>query len=339
MRAMVFGASGFLGSAISAHLAGEGWEVVTVSRSGTSPHGRSLRGDVTLPDFGLSSADLGDLTSSVTHIVSCFGSVDWTAGPQTAVDLHYAGTQNVLRFGHACRGLERVVHVSSILALGRARGTVGNRDLYLNQRFRNWYEYGKYLAERCTREAGDLPRRSVRLGPLLGVGESGPPDVRHGLLAVLPLLLRGYPIHLAGGGDFPCYVGEVHAAAAVVFQALTTAGEEDLTWTWYDPRRPSLAEVLIQLCQPWGLYPRIADARLLNSLLAVGGARRLGAPRGMTAYTQPWMTIDERVLDALPGGSAIFEADYIGATGEAIRDAIHRGDGAGMPSRAHLHAR
>jgi nucleoside-diphosphate-sugar epimerase len=260
---------------------------------------------------------LDRVRAETTHIVTCFGSVDWGAGPATAVDVHTAGTRNVLRLARSCARLAGLVHVSSLLALGRCEGTVGNRELYVGQRFRNWYEYGKYAAEALVR-ASATPSTILRFGPLLGPDPSGAGlDTRHGLLAAVPILAQGYPVHLAKGGDFPCYTGDVDAAARLVARAvaLPAAGS---TWTWFDPQLPSLAFVLHALCRPLGVVPRIVDAPLVGWLQRVA-AGRIGVPPALLDYTAPWFDLDHAVLDELPGGLPDCRQGYLQATGRALR--------------------
>lgn len=315
-RALVIGGSGFLGAAIATALEREGLEVVCLSRSGSARAGRGVAGDVRLPDLGLDRSASAGVRDGLTHVVSCFGSVDWSSGPRLA-ELHLEGTRNALRFAAACPRLERLVHVSSVLALGRARGVQDNTRLDVGQRFRTWYEFAKFVAEREVRGAESVPRRVVRFGPILGVGDDGAPSAEFGLTAAVPLLLRGYPVHLAGRGRFPCYVGEVTAAGRVAARAALDEGSP-ATWTWYDARRPTLASVLTAVCSAWGVVPRIVDLR------AWGRASRLlagplGAPEPLLQYAEPWAEIDPAVLDELPSDLPACPAAYLEATGAALR--------------------
>jgi nucleoside-diphosphate-sugar epimerase len=318
MRALVVGGTGFIGSTVVRALADDGVDVVTLSRSGEAFAGDGVRGDVRAPELGLSRADAAELRSTVTHVISCFGSVDWHSGPRLATELHQHGTRAVMRFAESCPGLERFVHLSSVLALGRAEGPVTD-ELELGQSFRNWYEYGKYLAEREVRAAGSLPWRCVRVGGVLGPGRDVPPSTHHGMLAVVPFLVRGYPIHLAGHGRFPCYVCDAETAGAVIARAATEDGHGDV-WTWFDDTLPALADVLVALCSAWAAVPRIVDLPLLAPLgrLAAG---RLGMPSELLEYIDPWTEIAPEVLAALPPDLPRCPDGYVQATGEALRRA------------------
>ena len=316
MRALVVGGTGFVGSAVVRAFDEMGADVVTMSRSGGAFAGTGVRGDVQAHQLGLDPADAEDLRATVTHVVSCFGSVDWGSGPRLATELHQGGTRALLRFLETCPHIERFVHLSSVLVLGRATGRV-TTELELGQSFRNWYEYGKYLAEREVRSNERIPWRAVRLGPILGPGRDVAPDGRHGLPAVLPYLLRGYPIHLAAHGRFPCYACDAATAGEVLARAALDDGNEEV-WTWFDHANPSLADVLTGLCDAWGVVPRIADIPPLRALGRIA-IERLGAPRELLDYSEPWADVPADVLSALPEDLPRCPAGYVEATGEALR--------------------
>lgn len=316
MRVLVVGGSGFVGAEVATALEAAGADVVSLSRSGTAYAGEGLAGDARAPDLGLGGAELDDLMASVTHVVSAFGSVDWDSGPRIA-ELHETGTRNVLALAARLPRLERLVHVSSVLALGRASGTMGNDDLDVGQTFRSWYDHAKFVAERTVRDDRSVPWRVLRLGPVLGIGAAGSPSAHAGILSALPPLLRGYPVHIAERGKFPCYPTDAKAAAEVVRRALLEPGDGD-AWTWYDPRSPTLGEVLVGLCAAWGVLPRVVTSRpwgAASQLLA----RSFGAPDVLISYAEPWVELRADVLDAIPGELPACEPGYVEATGQALR--------------------
>jgi nucleoside-diphosphate-sugar epimerase len=316
MKVLVVGAGGVVGSAVSRNLASQGAEVLALSRTGTGGVGTALAGDVRVGGLGLDRRRTEQVLDGLTHVVSCFGAVDWGAGPRDALATHRDGTRNVLDLAARAPALERVVHVSSVLALGRPPRRVGNADLDVGQRFRNWYEYGKFLAEREARARETVQVRVVRLGGILGADETFARTATSGLAAALPSLLRGYPIHLRDGGWFPVQVGDAVSAGEVLARAATDRGEAR-TWTWFDPRMPTLAEVLIGLCAAWRTMPKLVSLPPVRAVTALLGVR-LGMPRGLLAYTEPWADIDPAVLDELPADLPACPDGYIEAAGEAL---------------------
>jgi nucleoside-diphosphate-sugar epimerase len=317
MTVLVVGGSGYLGAEICAAVEAAGEQVLALSRSGTALAGKGLAADVSRHRFGLTDSEYAMLLAETTHVVTTFGSVDWSSGPEHAVNLHAAGIRNVLRFARQAKALQGLVHVSSLLVFGRAEGRVGNRELYVGQRFRNWYEYGKYYAETLVRAATDVPTTILRFGPLLGRSSLRPGlDARAGLLAAIPSLLQGYPVYLERRGDFPSYAGDVTVAAQLVARAVGTpaAGE---TWSWFDPDEPSVADVFHGICRPWRRLPRIVDARAMRRAQR-WFAPRIGLPRALLDYAEPWFDIDREVLRQLPGGAPVCPPGYLEATGEAL---------------------
>jgi nucleoside-diphosphate-sugar epimerase len=320
MNVLILGGSGYLGTAITHSCARAGARVRVLSRGGQAAEGEGLRGDVRLPRLGLSGDTLAAVRAETTHVVLAFGSVSWTCGPGEALETHSMAMRSVLSFLAELPNLRQAVHVSSLLALGRTEQRVTSRELYTGQSFRNWYEYGKYCAERHVRDAGELPVGSVRFGPVLG------PDPRGGriatdtgLTAVVPHLLAGYPVHLERRGDFPSWVTDVTTAAEVVTTALT-APIGRATWTWYDPAKPTLAEVLTELCRPWGVVPKIVEASPLGRLTRLIGGR-LGIARELTDYAHPWFDVDPAVLGDIPRPWPASPPDYLAETGRTL---LHR---------------
>lgn len=318
MNVLVLGGNGFVGAGITRTLAGTGANVRVLSRRATTPVGEGVRGDVRLPDLGLSRDVLARIRADTTHVVLTFGSVAWTSGPNQVLETHAGGTQSALRFLRTLPNLEQAVHISSLLALGRSTGRVSNRELYTGQRFRNWYEYGKYCAERLVRDAEDLPIGAVRFGPVVGTDPFGrKTDTNYGLPAVIPHLLAGYPVPAHAGGEFPCWITDVSSAAEVVVKALTTPIGRRV-WTWFDPAMPSLREVFTEVCRPWGVAPKVIEGNSLVRRFTGLISDRIGMPREVVAYLEPWFDLDPEVLREIPQPWPSPAPDYLADTGRAL---------------------
>jgi len=315
MTTLILGGTGSIGRSIAEQLARDETCVVVAARREPQggAYGRFVRADVTRLGIFDDSKIAAELEDSITHIVTAFGSVDWSLTATKAVALHDRGMHNVLDLASRCRNLQSIVHVSSILVFGRSSGAVGNRELDVGQTFRNWYEFGKFRAERLLRQSG-LDYRIVRLGPVLGesVDET---SLSTGITALLPALLRGYPLPLYDGGRFPCYCSDAQSAAKVVLKARSATSS--LTWTWYDPGLPTLEQVLTALCRPWHAVPRIMNSSRLR--IWGGLARLLGVPEALLGYRDPWVEFEPNVLGDLPSTVQCAEG-YLRRAAVAIRE-------------------
>jgi hypothetical protein len=112
-------------------------------------------------------------------------------------------------------------------------------------------------------------------------------------------------------------VGESRTAAAVIAQACYCEGTGE-TWTWYDRRLPTLAQVLTALCAPWDVIPRLVSSKLIERAGYVI-APSIGMPRALLAYAKHWVQLDRAVLDDLPLGLPECPAGYCEATGDMFR--------------------
>jgi nucleoside-diphosphate-sugar epimerase len=318
MKVLVVGASGYLGYWVTRLLDERGAAVLALSRRGTTEHGRGITGNVTLTGLGLDPGVINGELSDTDAVVSCFGSVDWDMPPTDLVGLHVAGTRNVLELAAGLPRSPRVVHVSSVVALGRAEGVVGNRVLAVGQSFRNWYEYAKYRAEALAREERRVRVSIVRFGALLGPAPEHLVPLRGGPLQAVPYLLQGMPLLLEKGGRYPVYAGDVAAAAGVI-AALVYADDPPRVCTYYDPRLPTLAQILEELCQPWGCVPRLVESsrgRWLQRL--VGG--RLGLSAATLAYDGPLAELNPADLDELPEPLPPERPGYIAGMAGQLRE-------------------
>ncbi|WP_040805693.1 SDR family oxidoreductase [Nocardia concava] len=317
MRILVVGASGYLGRAVGQVLAADGHQVVELSRSGRSCHGKGVAGDANSPGLGLDAETLGAL-GDIEIVVCCVGSVDMGLDPAAVVNVHVNGTRNVLDFAASIDSVRRVVYVSSVLALGRAGGLITNRDLSRGQTFRNWYEYAKYRGELIARRERRVPVSILRLGTLLGSAAAEVIPRRGGPVSALPHLLSGYPVALEDCGRFPVYAADVAVAAKVV-RDLAVSAEHRGACTYFDPERPTLAAILERLCRPWGVMPKVVDS-FGPSWMQRALTRRFGVEQEVVDYARPLFDFAPSVFDSLPDPDIASRTDYILETGVALRD-------------------
>jgi nucleoside-diphosphate-sugar epimerase len=104
-------------------------------------------GDITLPELGMTPADLA-LAHSESSIVFHLAAVyDLAVARDLAMRVNVEGTANVNQFVRSLASLRTYHYVSTCYVAGKRRGTIFESELRHNAGFRNFYEETKYLAE------------------------------------------------------------------------------------------------------------------------------------------------------------------------------------------------
>ena len=142
---------------------------------------RVVRGDISLPDFGLGTEDLAKLAVETTHIIHCAASVKLNMSMDQARASTVVPTRTVLDLGRRCAQagtLRKIDLVSTVGVWGRTPGNMPELRLPEVSEFHNTYEAAKSEAERVIWAEGDgLPITVHR--PSMVVGESGSGRVIH----------------------------------------------------------------------------------------------------------------------------------------------------------------
>jgi long-chain acyl-CoA synthetase len=138
---------------------------------------RALAGDITQDGLGLEPEVALQVAGEVSEIVHGAASVSFDLALSRSRAVNVAGTRRMLAFAELCElegGLRRFTYVSTAYVAGLHRGSFGEDDLDVGQRFRNPYEQSKFEAELAVREhAGRLPITVVRPSIVVGDRHSG----------------------------------------------------------------------------------------------------------------------------------------------------------------------
>ncbi len=142
---------------------------------------RPLRGDISLPQFGVGGAGFSQLAGDTTHIIHCAASVKLNMEMAQARATAVTPTRTVLELGRRCaqaKTLRKIDLVSTVGVWGRTPGHMPERRLPEVTEFHNTYEAAKAEAERVIWSEGEgLPITVHR--PSMVVGETGSGRVMH----------------------------------------------------------------------------------------------------------------------------------------------------------------
>jgi dihydroflavonol-4-reductase len=177
MKALVTGATGFVGAAVARALNSAGWQVRVLVRGGSD---RS-----NLKSLAVEVAE-GDLTDSISlerALEGCTGlfhvAADYRLGARDPAQLYRTnveGTRNILNAARAA-GVARIVYTSSVATIGiPSDGSPGEErtPAALNNMIGH-YKRSKYLAEEVARDAARAGMGVVIVNPSTPVG---PGDIK-----------------------------------------------------------------------------------------------------------------------------------------------------------------
>lgn len=177
MRALVTGATGFVGAAVARALIDAGWQVRVLVRN--SSNRDNLRHLAVEPVAG----DLGEVTQLTRALEGCAGlfhvAADYRLGagdPRPLYRTNVEGTRNILNAARAA-GVPRVVYTSSVATVGiPADGSPGVEATPVDiGNMIGHYKRSKFLAEEVAREAARAGLSVVIVNPSTPVG---PGDIK-----------------------------------------------------------------------------------------------------------------------------------------------------------------
>jgi dihydroflavonol-4-reductase len=177
MKALVTGATGFVGAAVARALLAAQWQVRALARKGSDR--RNLKG----LELEVAEGDLADLNSLERAADGCDAlfhvAADYRLGARDPSQLYRAnvdGTRNVLEAARRA-GVQRIVYTSSVATMGiPGGGTPGEEQTPTSlENMIGHYKRSKYLAEEVAREAARDGMSLVIVSPSTPVG---PGDVK-----------------------------------------------------------------------------------------------------------------------------------------------------------------
>ena len=234
MKALVTGATGFVGAAIAKTLLASGWQVRVLARAGSDRANlRQLAAEVV-------EGDLNDLRSLEQALEGCtalfHAAADYRLGARDPKPLYLTnveGTRNILNAARTV-GVQRTVYTSSVATIGiptdgapgEERSPVALSDMI------GHYKRSKYLAEEVARDAARTGMSVVIVNPSTPVGPGDIKPTPTGQL-VLDAASGRMPAYVDTGLNI-VHVDDVAAGHLLAFERGKTGeryilGGEDMT--------------------------------------------------------------------------------------------------------------
>ncbi len=251
-----------------------------------------VEGDLTAP--GLALLERSRLAADTTEIYHLAAVYDLSVTRELGMAVNVRGTRNVLAFAEECPGLVRHHYISTCYVSGRWCGIVRETDLDRGQRFNNFYEETKFLAEVDVARArdGGMPTTIYRPSIVVGDSRTGETQKYDGPYVILQWLLRqGRWAVVPYVGD-PAMVRLNLVPSDFVLDAIThLSGLErsvGITYQLADPAPLTVDDVLTEMCRATGqrglrlLLPRALTVRALRQLPSL--ERWMGIPASSVEY-------------------------------------------------------
>ncbi|HVE78460.1 MAG TPA: SDR family oxidoreductase [Gemmatimonadaceae bacterium] len=165
-------------------------EALRATVPGAARRVRLVEGDIA--GVGLGLGDPAAIAATVTEVWHLAAVYDLAVPAAVGMRVNVEGTRHVLDFAASCPGLRRVHYVSTCYVSGRFAGTFAERSLEAGQRFNNFYEETKYLAEVEVRRrmSAGLPATIYRPAIVVGDSRTGETQKYDGPYFIVRWLLR-----------------------------------------------------------------------------------------------------------------------------------------------------
>ena len=250
MKALVTGATGFVGAAVARALVREGWQVRALARPGSD------RRNIQALPVEVAEGDLADRASLDRALSGCEAlfhvAADYRLGapdPRQLYQTNVDGTRNILEASRQA-GVRRIVYTSSVATVGiPADGSPGNEDTpSAVADMVGHYKRSKFLAEQLVREAALAGTPVVIVNPSTPVGPGDVKPTPTGQL-VLDAAAGRMPAYVDTGLNI-VHVDDVAAGHLLAFHRGRTGeryilGGQDMT----------LREILFEIARLTGRKP------------------------------------------------------------------------------------
>ncbi|MGC8595259.1 MAG: SDR family oxidoreductase [Candidatus Kryptoniota bacterium] len=149
-------------------------------------------GDITQNMLGVS--EWKSVCEGITQIFHLAAAYDLGIQREVGMRVNVEGTKNVIDFARHCKNLTRFDYVSTAYVSGFSTGVFSELDFDRGQKFKNYYEETKFIAEKVVRDAHDIPYVIYRPGIVVGDSVTGETSKYDGPYYVLKMM-KSLPVH------------------------------------------------------------------------------------------------------------------------------------------------
>jgi thioester reductase-like protein len=264
-----------------------------------------LEGDAGAIDFGLSRSDYFRLAETTTHVQHVYQVLDLAAPAAAAEAVNVGGVRELAEFARVARGLEHVVHHSSVFVSGDRQGVVLETELAAKQSFRSPVARSLALAEAMLGRSPNMPLTILRTGHVVGDSKTGAVDRLEGpypLLVLLASAPAGAPLPLPSRLEAQVELVPVDYVARAAMALAVTPAAVGKTVHVVDPEPLSVGRLLELTAARFGvpLESRLNARALGRALLGNPGIGLVTQNlRGMLELIANSARYDDRVAREL----------------------------------------
>ncbi len=270
---------------------------------GVSKRLQFVFGDITEQNLGIANSE--QIFPEITGIFHLAAAYDLAIPREIGMKVNVEGTSNVVEFAKSCKNLERLDYVSTAYVSGYVKGNFSENDFDRGQKFKNFYEETKFLAEKIVRDAKEVPSVIYRPGIVVGdskTGETAKYDGPYYVLQTMQSLPNNFPFPKIGKGN--AEVNLVPIDFVVNAMAALSTDEESVGTAFHltDPSPLRVAELQ-------SLFAAALKKKFISYPLAPGiakSAMKINLVRNI--YKMPLQLVDYFVHDVHYDSSKTIQA-------------------------------
>ncbi len=210
-------------------------------------------GDITEENLGLSESKsfVGDI-NAIFHLAAAY---DLEVSRQVGMRVNVEGTKNIVEFARKCTNLKRLDYVSTAYVSGNLTGDFSENDFDRGQKFKNFYEETKFLAEKTIRDAKEIPSVIYRPGIIVGDSKTGEISKYDGPYYVLQTMLAlpsFFPFPRIGDGNAEVNLVPIDFVIAALASLSVENGTLNNTYHLTDPLPLNVRELQTRFARSLG---------------------------------------------------------------------------------------